>query len=644
LANFTVNEYGCAAYEWDDDGDGVMDDMDLCQGTPTGLDVNEQGCADLDDDGVFANIDQCPSSPDRWTVDGLGCAVIQYPIPWDAGPYSTSRYGVASNFNFATKYDGNWQFSTQWDGNSSYLFIFLQSSNSYMNSLWNQNVGDLLSDMPENGHIFFGSYDSDWQNDVDLMAGRVNNYRGSQSSEKQLWIDENVHFVNQQAGSIGGGLGGVIQSWGKFYYGIDRFQQWREIGSLYNWARTLQSQPEYRFDYIANEAGMWNEEFFVEKRSEDPGITTVDIFAGDRHSGGWSGGYTTHGSATLPSASVMSTFNTLEVYLEHSCSEHRDRYGIDDDGDGSADRYGGCHEWDYLHYLKICDEGSNSSCGTEFVRYITTYGREGRWVTDISPLLWMIKDGGLRNFTYQGANGGWLNATLMFSNWDDDGLRPTHGEVAFTGGYFNSNYNNESAHDRRYDINTTTQWDKVEIAAIVTGHGFGNDPNNCAEFCNHEHFFELNGNDVTHDFPMAGNGSLSSDKEGCQKTVDMGTVANQLGSWPFGRAGWCPGLDVEPWLFDITNWVNWAGQNEVLYQGLWDGQQYTETSNNPNIRALIWVVYYENTSLVGPNFVDLGQPIFVSDDSVGEPVLSIIQRVDNQTILVREEEAAVIDD
>jgi hypothetical protein len=90
--------------------------------------------------------------------------------------------------------------------------------------------------------------------------------------------------------------------------------------------------------------------------------------------------------------------------------------------------------------------------------------------------------------------------------------------------------------------------------------------------------------------------------------VGDGTVANQKGSWPYGRAGWCPGLDVAPWLHDITDWVNWAGQNEILYQGLWNGQQYTETSNNPNIRTLVWVIYYENTSTVGASFVSVQQP------------------------------------
>ena len=35
---------------------------------------------------------------------------------------------------------------------------------------------------------------------------------------------------------------------------------------------------------------------------------------------------------------------------------------------------------------------NNSKCSTEFVRWITTHGREGRWITDVSPYLFMLQD------------------------------------------------------------------------------------------------------------------------------------------------------------------------------------------------------------------------------------------------------------
>ena len=131
-----VNEFGCAAYEWDEDGDGIMDDSDQCAGTPTGLEVNALGCADLDSDGVFANVDQCPNSNQhpRWTVDSDGCNLLQIPLDWNTGPYSTERFGTVGDFTVQTK-SGNWVMSRDWDGESTYLFIFNQDSSSYMSSL-----------------------------------------------------------------------------------------------------------------------------------------------------------------------------------------------------------------------------------------------------------------------------------------------------------------------------------------------------------------------------------------------------------------------------------------------------------------------------------------------------------------------------
>ena len=135
LMGAVVNEFGCAAYEWDGDGDGIMDDADQCAGTPAGLEVNELGCADLDSDGIFANVDQCPNSNlhPRWTVDSDGCNLLQIPLDWNTGPYSTERFGIVGDFTVQTK-SGNWVMSRDWDGESTYLFIFNQDSSSYMSS------------------------------------------------------------------------------------------------------------------------------------------------------------------------------------------------------------------------------------------------------------------------------------------------------------------------------------------------------------------------------------------------------------------------------------------------------------------------------------------------------------------------------
>lgn len=67
----------------DTDGDGVVDSIDRCPGTPDGSLVDAVGCPppravpprDLDRDGVYDALDACPDTPYGMKVDGTGCAI-----------------------------------------------------------------------------------------------------------------------------------------------------------------------------------------------------------------------------------------------------------------------------------------------------------------------------------------------------------------------------------------------------------------------------------------------------------------------------------------------------------------------------------------------------------------------------------------
>ena len=91
------------------------------------------------------------------------------------------------------------------------------------------------------------------------------------------------------------------------------------------------------------------------------------------------------------------------------------------------------------------------------------------------------------------------------------------------------------------------------------------------------------------------------DGEGCLKQVVDGTVANQLGTWPYARAGWCPGMDVKQWTNDITSWIDTSGgTNNMQYRGLYNGVNYQPVNDDgggsQRIEVASWVVYYENIS------------------------------------------------
>jgi len=58
----------------DSDGDGVVDNLDRCPGTPSGVQVDKDGCPlDSDRDGVYDYLDKCPGTPAGVKVDRDGC-------------------------------------------------------------------------------------------------------------------------------------------------------------------------------------------------------------------------------------------------------------------------------------------------------------------------------------------------------------------------------------------------------------------------------------------------------------------------------------------------------------------------------------------------------------------------------------------
>jgi len=60
----------------DSDKDGVLDDIDICPNTPSGVKVDKRGCAvDSDKDGIADYLDKCKETPSGVKVDKKGCAI-----------------------------------------------------------------------------------------------------------------------------------------------------------------------------------------------------------------------------------------------------------------------------------------------------------------------------------------------------------------------------------------------------------------------------------------------------------------------------------------------------------------------------------------------------------------------------------------
>jgi len=82
LFNLNWVDFNVATSAADTDGDGVVNTVDQCPNTPTGIPVDAAGCTlDTDGDGVHEGIDQCPNTPAGTAVDTVGCAL---PLDSDA--------------------------------------------------------------------------------------------------------------------------------------------------------------------------------------------------------------------------------------------------------------------------------------------------------------------------------------------------------------------------------------------------------------------------------------------------------------------------------------------------------------------------------------------------------------------------------
>ena len=226
------------------------------------------------------------------------------------------------------------------------------------------------------------------------------------------------------------------------------------------------------------------------------------------------------------------------------------------------------------------------SCDTEIGRWITTYHREGRWVHDASAMLPYLKEGGTQNFRFSTSQG--YHLTLDF-RLQSTGAAPTDELVyLYSGGGFGAGYN-DTREPLLIDIPADAT--QVDLVSVISGHGYGQDQANCAEFCNHTHHFFVNGDEYIFDNPWA------NIDNGCEQQVAEGTIPNQFGTWFFGRGGWCPGKEVAPRTFDITASVTPGQTATIVYEGRLDGAEYVPVAANnggfgASIRMNSWLAYH----------------------------------------------------
>ncbi|RPH92472.1 T9SS C-terminal target domain-containing protein [candidate division KSB1 bacterium] len=240
---------------------------------------------------------------------------------------------------------------------------------------------------------------------------------------------------------------------------------------------------------------------------------------------------------------------------------------------------GDCDPWDRLGHLSVRVPTSDTTYDRfEIARFITPYDITGSggpgtcsWNYDITAYQTLLHDSvtlSLAITTWINDARGWLiTAAFEFIEGVPE-LFPYRVVNLWDIGYliYGDPDNPPESHLPMATVPTDSYTESILIRAVCTGHGQGN-TNNAAEFSNKWHQIWVGADFFRH----------SLWREGCAQNP----CSPQLGTWPYDRAGWCPGDKVDPW--DNT-YSNFAPGDPVDFA--YEIEPYTNhcRPNNPNCR------------------------------------------------------------
>lgn len=214
---------------------------------------------------------------------------------------------------------------------------------------------------------------------------------------------------------------------------------------------------------------------------------------------------------------------------------------------------GDCDPWDRLGDIAVrVPTGDSTYERVEIARFVTPYDITGSggpgtcpWDYDVTAYQTLLHDSvtmALTITSWIGGNRGWLiTATFTMIEGQPD-PEPYRVVPLWNLGYLV--YGDPERPPENYIAGVPVQTDafteSILIRVTCTGHGQGN-TNNAAEFSNKWHRVWADGDNFQHDLWRDDCGS--------------NPCSPQLGTWPYNRAGWCPGASVPPWDNFYTNFT-----------------------------------------------------------------------------------------
>lgn len=222
-----------------------------------------------------------------------------------------------------------------------------------------------------------------------------------------------------------------------------------------------------------------------------------------------------------------------------------------------------CDWWDrYGTFGVVLDPGTEDETYIEIDRFITAYRVGFSWTSDLTalrPLLTGTQT--LRVFIdtwvsegHENGDGWLFDATIDLEGGDPPSPEPVLNQPVW--GHLSWNAGLDDAPVESQVVPQTVEipsdLSAATLRSFITGHGWNNNQN-CAEFCEKEHFFTVGGVET---------GRLVW-RDDCEDTVTDGT---QRGTWRYARAGWCPGAQVYPWDIDASAQLVGTDSADVSYR------------------------------------------------------------------------------
>ena len=498
--------------------------------------------------------------------EGLGLPKAEFNTE---GPFGKFRHNLTDDFTFYPLNGDPWTLSENWTGCDVYVFIPNAKPNSQLDatSIWNRDLDNLVQQSPRNVHYFFMATSGSAMASLEAMQERVDNLLATLPESEATFWSERLHVAGGAAVSFPGWLGQAFQG-PSYMYGlaIDRHQRLRLNGSfadVYRYNAELNNAGAWPWEanmaYAVHEVRQYNFEALRDAElATQENVTIVTAWEEEE--------------VVFPDAETMAGFDTLEIDLFMDCP------------DPELGEFGNCGAWDYLSHIYM-ETSADPQEWTEIARFITTYHREGRYFVDATGLLPYFAEGGTLKLKFDASSQSYRTTMHFRLRNTGKGYRPTEihklwgaggGGIGFGSGY------SDSMEDQTVAIPDGAK--RVEIWVLLTGHGMA-DPYNCAEFCNHQHFFGVNGT------PFAKTHDMVGDQMGCVTQIENGMVPNQGGTWWFGRGGWCPGQQVDPFIGDATEAAPAGSTATITYTAKLNGQAVPDGSGN--MRLSSWLVIYE---------------------------------------------------